>query len=105
MTQVAQQPAQPAATVATAASLLERYSAASLQQMARHRGINPAGKNKAELVRLLARDLFEPQRIGAALAGLQPNEGGLLDRLSLMGGEAPAEALRRHLEREGLVAR
>ena len=87
-----------------AQTLLASYGHPSLQQMARQRGLDPRGRNKAALVTLLAPKLAAPQAIQAALADLTPLERRLLDHVLLVGGDAPTERVRRLLEREGGLA-
>ncbi|TAK35400.1 MAG: hypothetical protein EPO21_06000 [Chloroflexota bacterium] len=85
----------------TAVTILESYGNPSLQQMARQRGLDIKGKGKFALIQLVAPTLFDPERIRAALADLEPIERLLLDRLLLAGGDASSDWLRNALEREG----
>jgi hypothetical protein len=87
----------------TAEEVLGRYQASSLQQMARERRIEPKGKAKDELVRLIAPTLFDSAAIARAYGDLAPVERQVVDELVLAGGSAPTSLIRRRLEAEGLV--
>src|SRR5262245_38473164 len=86
-----------------AAALLSTYTRAAVAQMARQRGRGSRDDNRETLVGLLASDLYDQERIEAALADLAPVERALLDRLVEQGGSAPTRRLRRELERAGKV--
>ena len=75
--------------------LLRGYNAGALQQMARVWKVDAKSKTKDALVKLLARDLYAPERIQRVLADLTVPERAVLDRVVLMGGHAPTRALRR----------
>jgi Helicase conserved C-terminal domain len=87
----------------TAENVLASYQASSLQQMARERRIEPKGKTKDELVRLIAPTLFDSAEIARAYGELVPVERQVVDELVLLGGSAPTSLIRRRLEAEGLV--
>lgn len=83
--------------------LLEHYSAPSLQQMLKEREIAAKSQSKPALVKLLSAELYRAERVQAKLADLAPVERLLLDRLILLGGDAPTGLLRRVLASEGLI--
>jgi len=91
--------------VIAAKELLESYSLVSLQQLGRPMGIDIKGKSKSALVPLLARRLYEADRVKTSLGALEPVERYVLDRLILAGGEMTTMVLRAQLETEGKVAR
>src|SRR3954454_5942292 len=86
-----------------AADLLRTYGNPSLQQMLTQRGEPHQGLGKQKMVDALARDLYAPKRVQAALAALERVERAVLDQLVLAGGEAPTARLAATLEREGLL--
>jgi hypothetical protein len=91
------------ATRIQAGPLLQTYGIVSLQQMGRQRGVDIKNKGKAALVTLLARTLYDPERIRHALADLAPLERQVLDRILLAGGEITTGIVRAGFEEEGLV--
>lgn len=82
----------------SAGDLLQTYQHASLQQMARQRGLDIKGKSKGQLIQFLAKTLYDPARIVAALDDLEPTERAALDSLVLQGGQVSTEVLRQQLE-------
>jgi hypothetical protein len=86
-----------------AVSLLQSYTNASLQQMARHRGLEIKGKNKEALVGLLAPSLYDTGAVSRALDDLASSERFLLDDLIVRGGEASTISVRAELEKAGQV--
>lgn len=88
----------------TESAVLERYSFAALQQMAKQRNLDVKGESKPSLVSRLASTLYRPDRVQAALADLTPVERRLLDNLVLLGGEAPTGLIYRGLQSEGMIA-
>ncbi len=84
--------------------LLNTYTLASLQQMARQRGIAKP-KNKERSVEALAPILFAPKAIRASLENLTSLERLVLDRLILTGGDTPTQVIRQRLEHEGQIDR
>jgi len=87
----------------TAADVLGQYSNASLQQMARQRGLEVKGKNKVALIGELAPDLYDRERILRALDDLAPLERLLLDEVILAGGDVSTQLIKDRLEGEGKV--
>ncbi len=86
-----------------AADLLRTYSAQSVQQMARKRGVQVKGSAKDPIVAALSRVLYEPESINRALEDLAPNERRLVDLLILVGGNAPTGLILSLMTKEGLV--
>src|SRR4051812_30712062 len=86
-----------------AADLLRTYGNPSLQQMLAQRGQPHQGLGKEKMVDALARDLYAPKRVQAALAALAGIERAVLDQLILAGGEAPTARLEATLERDGVL--
>jgi hypothetical protein len=90
-------------TEATDAELLRAYTRQSLQRLAKWRGLDARGLNKAKLIELLADELFEVDAIGRNLAGLLPVEQRTMDEVHLLGGDAPTALVMRRLQQEGAI--
>jgi hypothetical protein len=91
-------------TAATAREVLASYKSDSITVMARERGVDVRGKGgKDGLIELLARTLYEPARVEAAIANLAPNERYLLDELVLSGGNLPTSVAKQRLLDENLI--
>jgi hypothetical protein len=86
-----------------AADLLRTYGNPSLQQMLSQRELPHQGLGKQKMVDALARDLYAPKRVQAALAALVGIERAVLDQLILAGGEAPTARFVATLERDGVL--
>ena len=86
-----------------AADVLSTYGNPSLQQMLSQRGRPHQGLGKQKMVDALARDLYAPKRVQAALAELASTERAVLDQLILVDGEARTATLKATLERDGLL--
>ncbi|MDQ2742624.1 MAG: hypothetical protein M3Z66_10085, partial [Chloroflexota bacterium] len=91
-----------AAVKVSAADLLQTYGHGSLQQMSSIRGYGTQG-NKSKLAETLAKTLYRPERIAAALKALTEVERHVLDRLILVGGEVATAVLRDQLEAEDAI--
>jgi hypothetical protein len=87
----------------SATDLLRTYSAPSLQQMCRQRGVQHKGSAKESLVQALARVLYDPVSVQRAFDDLAPVERHLVDLLILAGGDAPTSMIQQQLEKEGRV--
>lgn len=89
--------------------LLHGYQYETLLRIAEFNRLSlPEGQErrlrKGQLVDLICKELFTPERIAQAVAALSPLERAVLDRVLLNGGEAETVLLRDQLEREELLA-
>jgi hypothetical protein len=88
--------------------LLDTYHTNTLREMAAAADLktkDSRGKqiNKTELLALMLREFFTPERVLASLAKLNDRERAVLNRLLLHGGEASTRLLRRELARAGIT--
>lgn len=87
-------------------SLLEGYTAATLNEIAAAGGLFKGGEKKGakgNLLTRMTRDFFTAERIAASLAKLDPTARAALDRLLLRGGTASTYSFETELVQAGLA--